>query len=215
MTEAEWLACSDPRPMLRQLHYNYSHRKKRLFACDCARRLWELLPDGSRQAVETAERFADDEATKKELIDARTKADEACRYLGANTAPKVAAKATGWDAVYAAEDASAVVLSTVALQWGGVSAKAERVRQCCVLRDLVGNPFRSVVLDPAWLAWSGDVVPKIAQAIYGELRFADLPILADALEDAGCADAAILAHCRSGGEHVRGCWVIDLLLGKA
>jgi hypothetical protein len=55
----------------------------------------------------------------------------------------------------------------------------------------------------------------MAQAVYDARRFADLPILADALEDAGCGEPSILAHCRSGGEHIRGCWVVDLLLGKA
>ena len=62
--------------------------------------------------------------------------------------------------------------------------------------------------------WNDGTVRKLAQAIYDDRRFADLPILADALEEAGCADAAILAHCRGGGEYVRGCWVVDLLLGK-
>jgi hypothetical protein len=61
----------------------------------------------------------------------------------------------------------------------------------------------------------GGTVPKLAAAIYEERAFDRLPVLADALEDARCADAAILGHCRSGGEHVRGCWVVDLVLGKA
>jgi hypothetical protein len=54
----------------------------------------------------------------------------------------------------------------------------------------------------------------MARRIYDERAFHDLPILADALEEAGCTDAEILAHCRSSGEHVRGCWVVDLVLGK-
>jgi hypothetical protein len=83
------------------------------------------------------------------------------------------------------------------------------------VRDIFGNPFRPFTLDPSSLAWNGGAVRKIAQAIYDGRRFADLPVLADALEDAGCADAAILGHCRGGGEHVRGCWVVDLLLGKS
>jgi hypothetical protein len=84
------------------------------------------------------------------------------------------------------------------------------------LRDIVGPlPFRPVPLDAAWMAWNDGAVRKIAQVIYDERRYGDLPILADALEDAGCTDVDILTHCRSGGEHVRGCWVIDLLLGKA
>jgi hypothetical protein len=82
------------------------------------------------------------------------------------------------------------------------------------LIDLFGNPFRPVSVAPLWLAWNDGTVVKIAQAIYDERAFDRLPILADALEDAGCTDRAILAHCRQPGEHVRGCWVVDLILGK-
>jgi len=69
-------------------------------------------------------------------------------------------------------------------------------------------------VDPSWPAWNSGAVAKLAAAINEGRRFADLPILADALEESGCADAAILAHCRGGGEHVRGCWVVDLLTGR-
>ena len=87
-------------------------------------------------------------------------------------------------------------------------------RQCALLRCLFGNPFRPVSLDPAWLGWNAGTVVKLAQAIYDDRRFGELPVLADALEDAGCTDAAILAHCRGPGEHVRGCWAVDLVLGR-
>ncbi len=63
--------------------------------------------------------------------------------------------------------------------------------------------------------WNDATIPKVAQAIYDDRAFDRLPILADALEDAGCDNADLLTHCRSGGEHVRGCWVVDLLLGKS
>jgi hypothetical protein len=95
------------------------------------------------------------------------------------------------------------------------AAAAEAAAQAASVRDLFGNPFRPApVIDPGWLAWNDDTVAKLARANYKCRRFADLPILADALEEAGCADAAILAHCRSGSEHVRGCWVVDLLTGR-
>ena len=71
-----------------------------------------------------------------------------------------------------------------------------------------------VRVEPAWFAWNDHTVPRIAQAIYGERAFDRMPILADALEDAGCDNADILGHCRQPGPHVRGCWVVDLLLGK-
>jgi len=79
------------------------------------------------------------------------------------------------------------------------------------LRDIFGNPFRSVCLDAAWITRT---VTQLAQAIYDERAFDRLPILADALEDAGCTNIDLLEHYRGGGEHVRGCWVVDLLLGK-
>jgi hypothetical protein len=83
-----------------------------------------------------------------------------------------------------------------------------------LFRCIAGNPFRPVTGNPAWLAWSGGTTPRLAQAIYDERAFGRLPVLADALEDAGCADAEILGHCRGPGPHARGCWVVDLLLGK-
>jgi hypothetical protein len=80
--------------------------------------------------------------------------------------------------------------------------------------DLFGNPFRRAVIDPAWLTWNSKTVAKVAQAIYEDRAFNHMPILADALEEACCTDAALLDHCRQPGEHVRGCWLVDLLLGK-
>lgn len=90
----------------------------------------------------------------------------------------------------------------------------EQRAQCNILRDIFGNPFRPVTLDAAWLAWNNGTVVKLAQAIYDERAFDHLPILADALEDAGCHHEDILTHCRGTGPHVRGCWVVDLLLEK-
>jgi len=91
---------------------------------------------------------------------------------------------------------------------------AEEVAQCGLLREIFGNPFRRGTVAPSWLAWNDGTVEKIAQAVYDGRHHDRLPILGDALEDAGCANAAILAHCRQPGEHVRGCWVVDLLLQR-
>jgi hypothetical protein len=82
------------------------------------------------------------------------------------------------------------------------------------VRELIGNPFHAVAIDPSWLRWDGRRVLKLAQAIYQGHRFGDLPILADAVEEAGCADSRILDHCRQPAEHARGCWLLDALLGK-
>jgi hypothetical protein len=85
--------------------------------------------------------------------------------------------------------------------------------QAEMLRDLFGNPLRPLAVDPAWLRWNKGVVVKLARSIYDHQTLDQLPILADALEEAGCSDPVILSHCRGPGPHVRGCWVIDLLLG--
>jgi len=91
--------------------------------------------------------------------------------------------------------------------------EAEASGQDNLLRCLLGPlPFRPVPLDAAWL--TPDVL-GIAQSLYEGGSFPDLPVLADALEEAGCHDSDILGHLRSPGPHARGCWVVDLLLAKA
>jgi hypothetical protein len=92
--------------------------------------------------------------------------------------------------------------------------KAEALAQCQLVRDIFGNPFHLTTVDSAWLTWHDNTVPKLAQTIYDDRAFDRLPILADALEEAGCDNPEILAHCRKPGEHVRGCWAVDLILGK-
>ncbi|HJZ60331.1 MAG TPA: hypothetical protein VKE74_35635 [Gemmataceae bacterium] len=89
---------------------------------------------------------------------------------------------------------------------------AEQAVQVALLRDIFGNPFRPVAVDPRWL--TSDVV-ALARGIYEGRAFDRLPILADALQDAGCENADILGHCRDPQlAHIRGCWVVDLVLGK-
>jgi hypothetical protein len=85
-------------------------------------------------------------------------------------------------------------------------------RQVQLARDLFGNPFQHIRVDPSWL--NDRNVQRLAQSTYDEQRFDILPILAEALERAGCTNIDLLSHCRRPGEHWRGCWVIDLLLAK-
>jgi hypothetical protein len=106
-------------------------------------------------------------------------------------------------------------------RWADAKA-AERSAQCRLLHDIVGNPFRpAAALDPACVAWRGEVVRELAWAAYderlpeGTLEPARLVLLADALEDAGCIDAELLGHLRGPGPHVRGCWAVDLVLWKS
>jgi hypothetical protein len=90
----------------------------------------------------------------------------------------------------------------------------DRLALCNALRDILGNPFRPVTLDPAWLSADGGRAGAIARAIYDESRFAELPVLGDAIEEAGCTEALILDHCRAPARHFRGCWLVDLILAK-
>ncbi|MCI0457934.1 MAG: hypothetical protein L0Z62_13285 [Gemmataceae bacterium] len=90
----------------------------------------------------------------------------------------------------------------------------ERRQQYLLLCDILGDPSRPAHIDPDWLAWEGGRIREIAASIYTGRRFDALPILADALEEAGCQEPLLLDHCREVGEHVRGCWVVDLALGR-
>jgi hypothetical protein len=88
----------------------------------------------------------------------------------------------------------------------------ETIAYSALLREVV--PFRRRVVDPQWLRWNGKCVGRLALGIADELRFDDLPVLGDALEDAGCQDEELLEHCRRTGGHTRGCWVVDILLRR-
>jgi hypothetical protein len=214
MTEAEWLACADPRPMLGHLG-RVNPRKLRLLNCACCRRVWDLLTDErSRRAVEVAERFADGLADAEELRRAQPGAQAACRLAGNRPGPfafrlfVAACLAAGAAARRPRFDPTMEFLRGAKDR----KDKTERTARAALCRDLFGNPFRPVAVDRRWLA--GDAL-QLAAAIYAERRFGDLPVLADALEDAGCTDADLLAHCRRPAEHVHGCWALDLLLSKS
>jgi hypothetical protein len=227
MTEAEWLSCTDLTPMLRFLAGRASERQMRLLACACCRRVWHLLTDDrSRQAVEVAERFADGQATLVELAEARNRALAAENGASSEVAKAAywaaSMKAAGsiWNASTAAVSEAARVAAKAALAnqaaaWDAELAAGNR-DHVALLRDIVGSPFQpDPALDPAWLLFDRGVVRDLAAGIYHERAFDRLPILADALEEAGCMDGGILGHCRAAGrDHARGCWVVDLVLGR-
>jgi hypothetical protein len=94
----------------------------------------------------------------------------------------------------------------------GKVARAEKAVQAAIVRDVYGNPFRPVAFDPSWRT---STAVSLARQMYEAREFSAIPILADALQDAGCENDDILKHCRDPhGVHVRGCWVLDLVLGK-
>jgi hypothetical protein len=218
--------------------WRWSTRLARLFGCACCRRAWHVLTDPTqRQAVEVAERAADKGARRPEL-DAAHKAavpiqlgvdNSSIGFGGGSRLGKggwnfmvevsaqhellcnpgaLAAVPTTWGNPYgAANDARALLH----FRAGADAAKQEQRAQCSLLRDLAGPAGPLPAVDETWLVSNDGAVPKLARSIYDERAFDRLPILADALEEAGCADAALLGHCRRPGEHARGCWVIDLV----
>jgi hypothetical protein len=209
MTESEWLACDDPPSMLKFLFGRASERKLRLFGCACGRRVWDFLTeDCFRCAVEVAERFADGNAAKRELLAARTASGSALERngLGGVVGRAYGALGSAWSTTRESAMTAAIYPLWV------FTDEADRLWHISLLRDIFGNPFRPAAIDPAWLAPG---VVKLARRSYEDRAFDRMAELADALEEAGCHDADILGHCRQPGEHVRGCWVIDLILGKS
>jgi hypothetical protein len=175
-----------------------SDRKRRLWAVAFCRHIWEYLGDErSRNAVEAAERFADGRASEKELAKARV----AAWQVPVNT-PEGYDRFCPWNACRPAIREGVMLMSNAPF------ATAQR----SLLRDIFGNPFRPVTFSPDWRT---DTVTLLACQIYDSRDFSAMPILADALQDAGCDDSSVLDHCRSDGPHVRGCWVCDLVLEES
>jgi hypothetical protein len=206
MTEKQWLKAKDPDPLLEYLQGKISDRKLRLLGCGYCRNIWPLLiEEASRQAVEIAEQFADGEASDEERIAAFEEADfasEACRTTG--------------EREYFAAVAAGELVEHEECEWYcgwyGLRSYLPPDKQIELVRCVVGNPFKPVAQKSAWLTRP---VKQLAAGIYEERAFDKMPILADALEEAGCTSGGMLEHCRQDGDHVRGCWVLDLLLGKA
>ena len=218
MNEAEWLACGDPGPMLVFLRGGASERKLRLFACACCRRLWHLLVSNSaRQAVEVAERHADGRADDAEAAAASAALAYLRRPPGAGPQSFFAHAAVSY--LFAAAEGGPVSCAAAVSSWASGADRSYDVAhaaQASLLRDIFGSPFRAPPrLNPAWLAWEGGTVRNLAAAVYAGPDFDRLPIVADALEEAGCDAAEFLAHLRGPGPHARGCWALDLLLGKS
>ena len=244
MTEGEWLAGDDVDEMLDYLKSEAKvvrspkgRRKMRLFACGCCRQVWQLVEDPrSRRLVELSEQFADGLAAPLELAEAeraagsaKVDADVASAGLPAMNHVRRAAAAISAalhtadkEAYKAARLASGCALCSVGGMWciavPNPAWDAHEKRQTDLLHDLFGNPFRPLSVSAGWQT---PQVVALARAAYdqrdlpaGALNASRLAVLADALEEAGCTDPDLLNHLRGPGPHYRGCWAIDLLLGK-
>jgi hypothetical protein len=243
MTEAEWLACADPMPMLdflrrsappagrrgdhRRLGASYLPdsayylpdlgRKGCLFVCACLYRRPSEQDGEECLLFQEYEKYCDGLAPWAAVEDAhwnRIRREE--ERIAEEDRKNNSVTSVHWmgPSEYFADPA--LIRQAAERAAGGKNADGfavERRLQCVFVRDIF-NPFRPVTIDPTWLAWNDGTVVKLAQAIYDGRVFDRLPVLADALEEAGCQDAELLAHCRGAGSHVRGCWPLDLVLGK-
>jgi hypothetical protein len=206
MTESDWMTCNDAAAMLEALRDRTGDRKMRLFACACARDIWSQLSDAdSRRAVEVAERFADGSASLEQLRDA------------GNLAYDVA-----WSRGFSGDDARADYVAEGTAREFSVHAAYQAIQHRLgsqllgdIVREIFGNPFRSVVIDPTWLDYEGARVRRLAQAIYDARAFEQAPELARALAAAGCVDETLLTHLGLGQAHYRGCWALDAVLGNS
>jgi hypothetical protein len=219
LTEKRWLAAPRWGSIIESVEKPKHARKLRLFGCACCRRIWEMLTDGaSREAVEAAERFADGEIGKVELALARKAAK---REIG----PGLPRSYTPQQ--WAAQGAMLVTLQSLGDSGRSAAGRVagavhdaklrhhleEQRLQTPTFRDIFGNPFRPVVFPDSRRSESA---VALARTAYDTRNFTLLPILADALEEAGCDHPDVLTHCRQpDAVHVRGCWVVDGVLGRS
>jgi hypothetical protein len=222
VTQDQWLRCTtDPTWMINAIRNRVSARKYRLFAVACAQLVLPHVPAPYRESVldmvEMAERFAEGNATVAELLAIqnvfRFNQDTRLGYEVCVTEPHFAAQRT-------VELAPNLVLHNVATQAQpqpltpdeiNLIRESEQRKQTDLARCIFGNPLKKFTFQPSWC--TTDTV-TLAERIYEERDFTLLPILADALQDAGCEDELFVGHCLAAGPHARGCWVVDLLLGK-
>ncbi|HVK07599.1 MAG TPA: hypothetical protein VM597_02365 [Gemmataceae bacterium] len=225
MTEQEWLGCADPRrmlealdkregtegsarsdaiPLLPPLWRAASTRLFRLGLAAAFRLDWDALTPQTRAAVEVMEGWADGAVTYARVTEAK-------RVLWSLVYPRSPEHGDGRDPERDAARTLRDALDGRPHFFELVRSTRTPQRMPAIVRDIFGNPFRPVRVRPDWLTTTA---VGLARTIYEDRAFDRLPILADALEDAGCDVPALLDHCRGDGPHVRGCWVVDLVLRK-
>lgn len=202
-------------------------RQRQLFAVACCYRVWDQIKDQRlRDAIEAAERLADGEIDEAEYetyfqpiedIHAHTRTEDfetnLRRSIYFSLRPLRSAEESNWFTKGIAESLASFLVAEENQERLAIQ-RAEEIAQCQIIRDLFGSPFQPFRFDAAWLNVQGRGAGELAETIYRDRRFDLLPSLGDVLEKSGCHDERVLAHCRSDGPHVRGCWVIDALLQK-
>jgi hypothetical protein len=215
MTEAEWQECTDPVAMLAHLKRPAPDRKVRLYAVACCRDLWDLLPgEASRDGVDWAESFADGNITRDEDYNKLNYASEAdfLRYsIRQGSRETAEEERQNNELTEVAWFAFSVMWYEHCVPSYENFRKQRKLLSVGLVHEIFGNPFRPVTLNPSWLT---STVVALATGIYDEKAFDRMPILADALQDAGCDNEDILNHLRGPGPHTKGCWALDLLTGR-
>jgi hypothetical protein len=214
MTEAEWLACNEAIRLYGAVHEQISTRKHRLFLAVCFRSVWDSLADDVQRVIQVNEWFAEGQATARDM----ERACLECKNVRTELPMRIIESLMEYRPSFAPLDVIAREQSIKAEPNLSVSHAGCAFGHAQLFREVVGNPFRPITIDPTWLTSN---TRSLAQAAYderalpsGRLDNARLAILGDALEDAGCTDRAILDHLRGPGPHARGCWAVDLLLDK-
>jgi hypothetical protein len=192
LTEEQWHTSTDALALLNHLHGRASARKLRLLAAACCRALPVDPVEVGTHVADVAERVAEGRAEMEELHFAAAGAETPLIQAVTRAMETQAA----WEAVRIGQR-----------EQGGFGG-----RVCELVRELFGNPFRPVTIEPSWLLWREGLVSHMACTIHDRRQFDDLAILADALEEAGCDDVELLSHCRRPGGHVPGCWALDSLM---
>ena len=203
MTEKQWLTTTRPYRLTAHVEATSSSRKLRLLGVACCSQIRHLFESPLLgQAVDAAEQYADGSIDGASL-------DCACR-LASGVYPR---GNEGTAAVYCSSRDQFHIHLVLAGARAAARNRGESKVQCDLIRDIIGNPFRPTSFSPTWRT---DTAVSLARMMYEPRDFGAMPILADALQDAGCDNDDILAHCRDANQvHVRGCWVLDLVLGKA
>jgi hypothetical protein len=196
-----WQTAESPGPMLDAAKGLLSPRRLRLFAIACCKSLWGQRDawSGYLELLRLAELMADSD-TEKRMSELSNQAARFRRVGYPHGVIHLLAKDAG--------------RAVGAWAYMAGLTHEELKRHTDVLREIAGNPFADIHLDRALLGWRDGTIPKLAQACYDANDFSTLGILGDALEEAGCNERAILEQVRSEQTHYRGCWLVDLILGK-
>jgi hypothetical protein len=215
VTEAEWLACDSPEAIEAFDKREFSKRKIRLLGCACLRFLWADCGKDAPGIVEVVERYADGAAPSAALRRARDEwATGGERLESADACGRPMWTVYHLTGLLASDKQFGQILFEMSAAFSDhwIYEELDWSTLCNFQRDIFGNPFRPVTFSPAWRT---ETALSLARRMYEARDFSAMPLLADALQDAGCDNADILDHCRDpDATHVRGCWVVDLVLGK-